>query len=143
MAEKTKKTTSNKKAVQKEPQVFDNIFDEAFAKLGEPKNDLERDTLNYIRPLVTEMIAQDIVGKGLTLSKCIHHCFAKGHKFEVKSGGMGIAKVTEEQHFEWVREYFGIEGAAGDPLPFPVKESEAAGEQKPIRLDLDLDSLFD
>lgn len=139
MAEKTKKTASNKpdkKAEKKETQVFDNIFDEAFAKLREPKNELERDTLNYIRPLVSEMIAQDIVGKGLTLSGCIDHCFGKGHQFEVKKGSRGIAKVTEEQHFEWVREYFGIEGAAAAPMPFPV-------QQKPAKLDLDLDSLFD
>ncbi len=130
MAKKAKNTE------QKEPQVFDNIFDEAFAKLGEPKNDLERDTLDYIRPLVSEMIAQDIVGKGLTLSGCIDHCFGKGHQFEVKKGSRGLARVTEEQHFEWVREYFGIEGAAVAPMPFPV-------QHKPAKLDLDLDNLFD
>ncbi|MDE6733798.1 MAG: hypothetical protein K2J77_13105 [Oscillospiraceae bacterium] len=134
MARKAKNTE------QKETQVFDNIFDEAFAKLGEPKNDLERDTLNYIRPLVSEMIAQDIVGKGLTLSGCIDHCFGKGHKFEVKKGNRGLARVTEEQHFEWVREYFGIEGAA-EAVP-PKEPLKLSGENTP-RLDLDLDSLFD
>ena len=38
-------------------------------QLGEPKNDLERDTLNYIEPLITEMIGEDIIGKGLTLDR--------------------------------------------------------------------------
>ena len=132
MAGKTKKPVGE---TEQKEQVFDNIFDEAFAKLGEPKNDLERDTLDYLRPFVSEMIAEDIVGKGLTLSKCIEHCFKQGKKFEVKSGSHGIAKITEEQHFEWVREYFGIEGAAVTPT--------AAEEKKPAKLELDLDSLFD
>ena len=75
-------------------------------QLGEPKNELEKDTLAYIEPLVSEMIGEDIIGKGLTLTKCLEFCFKKGKKFEVKSGNSGCAKISDKQHFAWVREYF-------------------------------------
>lgn len=108
-------------------------------QLGEPKNDLERDTLNYIEPLITEMIGEDIIGKGLTLKGCIEHCFKKGKKFEVKSGNSGCAKISEEQHFAWVREYFGIEGAAA-----PIAKSDKPDKPKKVsKLELDLDELFE
>ncbi len=32
-----------------------HMTQEVRKKLGEPKNDLERDTLNYIEPLITEI----------------------------------------------------------------------------------------
>ena len=112
-------------------------------QLGEPKNDLEKDTLAYIEPLVSEMIGEDIIGKGLTLTKCLAFCFKKGKKFEVKSGNSGCAKISEEQHFAWVREYFGIEGAADIALQAEPPISEDKKESKPTGLDLDLDSLLD
>ncbi len=65
-------------------------------QLGEPKNDLERDTLNYIEPLITEMIGEDIIGKGLTLKGCLEYCFKKGKKFEVRNGSSGCARITDE-----------------------------------------------
>lgn len=128
LAGKARKTIAAQETEPDSQRTFDNIFDEAFAKLGEPKNPLEQDTLDYIRPFISEMIAEDIVGKGLTLSKCIEHCYKQGKKFEVRSGSGWIARVTEEQHFGWVREYFGI---------------TATDEKKSAKLDLDLESLFD
>lgn len=111
--------------------------EEVRKQLGKPKNDLEKDTLNYIEPLVTDMIGEDIIGKGLTLSGCLEYCFKNGKKFEIKNGNKGCARVTEEQHFAWVREYFGIEGAAELSNPKPV-------EEKPSKLlDMDFDDMFD
>ncbi|MCM1275497.1 MAG: hypothetical protein NC299_09035 [Lachnospiraceae bacterium] len=118
------------------------MTEEVRKQLGEPKNDLERDTLAYIEPLVSEMIGEDIIGKGLTLKKCLEHCFEQGKEFEVRSGNRGVAKISEEQHFAWVREYFGIEGAAtvssetDVQKPTPEKPGKSA-------LALDLDDLFD
>lgn len=128
----------------KPPKVYADIFEEAYDKLGEPGNDLEKDTLKYVKPFISEMIAQDIVGKGLTLKDCIKHCFDKGKKFEVKTGNGGVAKITEEQHFTWVREYFGIEGAAVSanepPKTVPYIDSKSMNVPK---VEFDLDSLFD
>lgn len=112
------------------------MTDKVKKQLGEPKNDLERDTLNYIEPLITEMIGEDILGKGLTLKGCLESCFKKGKKFEIKSGSSGCARVPDEQHLAWVREYFGIEGAAEQ-----IKKAEEP--KKPAKLELDLDDLFD
>lgn len=136
-ANDNKKPTPKKVEEKKPPKVYADIFEEAFDKLGEPKNDLEKDTLEYVKPFVSEMIAQDIVGKGLTLSGCLQHCFNNGRKFETKIGCGSFAKISEEQHFAWVREYFGIEG-----VPVSPKEP-AKSESANTKLDLDLDSLFD
>ncbi len=107
-------------------------------QLGTPKNELEKDTLKYIEPLITEMIGEDIIGKKLTLAGCLDYCFKKGHKFEVKNGSRGVAMVTPEQHFAWVREYFGI-GEAPDPTA-PAHTSEP---ERPDKLSIDFDSLLD
>lgn len=104
-------------------------------QLGTPKNELEKDTLKYIEPLITEMIGEDIIGKKLTLAGCLDYCFKKGHKFEVKSAKQGIAKISEEQHFAWVREYFGI-GEAPDPT-VPASTPAPAPEDGTVNLDLD------
>ena len=96
-------------------------------QLGEPKNDLERDTLNYIEPLITEMISEDI-----------ESCFKKGKKFEVKAGSHGVARISEDQHFKWVREYFGIEEAPSSDKCIAIAEPK-----KPAGLALDFDSLLD
>lgn len=118
------------------------MTDKVRKQLGEPKNDLEKDTLAYIEPLVSEMIGEDIIGKGLTLKGCLEFCFKKGKKFEVRSGSSGCARITEEQHFAWVREYFGIEGAATTALQANPQSAGTGKAGKPA-LDLDLDSLFD
>lgn len=119
------------------------MTDKIRKQLGDPKNDLERDILNYIDPLITEMIGEDILGKGLTLSGCLKHCFEKGKQFEVRSGNSGCARITEEQHFAWVREYFGIEGTV-EKIEKTDKPPEISGSQKKsARLELDLDDLLD
>lgn len=106
-------------------------------QLGEPKNIHETVALQHIEPLITEMIGEDIIGKGLTLSKCIEYCFKKGKEFEVKDGNKGMAHVPDEQHFAWVREYFGIEGAPKSSNPEPA-------EKKPSNLlDMDFGDMFD
>lgn len=105
------------------------MTDKVRKQLGEPQNELEEETLAYIESLITEMIGEDILGKHLDLASCLEFCFEKGKKFEVKSGNSGCAKISEEQHFAWVREYFGIEETK--------KKSETAS------LDIDFDNLFD
>lgn len=112
------------------------MTEEVRKQLGEPKNELEKDTLAYIEPLITEMIGEDIIGKGLTLKDCLEFCFKNGKKFEVKSGNRGCARISEEQHFAWVREYFGINDTDVQPL-----RNEAA--DKPKAFELDFDNLLD
>ena len=99
---------------------------------------MERDTLNYIEPLITEMSGEDIIGKGLTLKGCLESCFKKGKKFEVKAGSHGVARISEDQHFKWVREYFGIEEAPSSDKCIAIAEPK-----KPAGLALDFDSLLD
>ena len=110
-------------------------------QLGTPKNELEKDTLKYIEPLITEMIGEDIIGKKLTLKGCLESCFKKGKKFEVRDGSHGVAMITPEQHFAWVREYFGI-GEAPDPTA-PAPTPAPAPAPKDGAVNLDFDSLFD
>lgn len=108
-------------------------------QLGTPKNELEKDTLKYIEPLITEMIGEDIIGKKLTLKGCLESCFKKGKKFEVRDGSHGVAMITPEQHFAWVREYFGI-GQAPDPTESGPAAEPAVNDKA---VSLDLDALFD
>ncbi len=114
------------------------MTDKVRKKLGEPKNDLERDTLAYIEPLITEMIGEDIIGKKLTLKGCLESCFKKGKKFEAREGSHGVAMITPEQHFAWVREYFGIESA-----PPSDKCISLTAPERPDKLSIDFDSLLD
>ena len=108
------------------------MTEEVRKQLGKPKNDQEKDTLNYIEPLVTDMIGEDIIGKGLTLSGCMKYCFKNGRKFEIRNGNNGCAMVPDEQHLVWVREYFGIEGA-----------TEPAEKKSSNTLDIDFGDAFD
>lgn len=111
------------------------MIDKVRKQLGEPKSDLEKDTLEYIEPLVNDMIEEDIIGKGLTLKGCIEFCFKKGKKFEVRTNNTGFARISDEQHFAWVREYFGIENS--------VAKVEDKAKEKSAALELNLDSLLD
>jgi len=55
----------------------------------------------------------------------------------VKSGNRGIARISEEQHWKWVCEYFGIspdEVSAGEPNKSKITVSSAKS---------DIDSLLD
>lgn len=76
--------------------------------IGKPKDDMEKEIAEYITPLFTEDTAKNAADKKRTLSGCCEYCFKKGHKFEVKHGNTGVARVSEEQHWAWVREYFGL-----------------------------------
>ena len=79
-----------------------------------------------------------------TLKGCVEYCFNKGKKFEVKNGNKGIARIEDEQHFKWVREYFGIKDEATAPAPIHIHKPEAVAHQAAKgALNLDLDKLFD
>ncbi len=104
--------------------------------LGTPETSFHKRTLAYIEPLLTEMNEEDIEGKKLTLEGCWKSCHQKGRKLAKD----GCADISEEQERTWVREYFGIEGAA-EAVP-PKEPLKLSGENAP-RLDFDLDSLFD
>lgn len=104
-----------------------------------PANDMEREIANHILPLLTPEVEEKIKKDKLTLQGCLDHCYSKGKKFEVKTGNKGIARISEEQHFKWVREYFGIKGDAA----LPSSADPVEDKSKSVALDLDFDSLFE
>lgn len=102
-----------------------------------PANDMEKEIVEYIKPLVTTEVEEKIKKDKLTLKGCMEHCRSKGKKLAVN----GVARVSDEQHWKWVREYFGLKGKADIPspsVPAPVEE-----KPKAAALNLDFDSLFD
>lgn len=106
-----------------------------------PANNMEKEIAEYIKPLLTAEVEEKINKDKLTLKGCVDSCLQKGKKYEVKSGNKGIAHVPDDQHWKWVREYFGIKGNVASPaapLPAPAAQEKPNG-----LLDLDLDSLFD
>lgn len=110
-----------------------------------PANDMEKDIAEHIKPLVTAEVEEKIKKDKLTLKGCLDFCLKKGKKFEVKNGNAGIARITEEQHFKWVREYFGIKEnviVKKADISNPVSAAPAAEKSK-AALDVDFDSLFD
>lgn len=109
--------------------------------IGKASNPMEREIEEYIKPFITPEIEKHIAEKKLTLKGCIEYCFNKGKKFEVKTGKVGFAPITQEQHFKWVSEYFGIKG--GVPSA-PVSASVVSEpEEKPSNaIELDFDDLF-
>lgn len=104
-----------------------------------PANEMEREIAEYIKPLLTPEVEEKIEKDKLTLGGCLKSCYDKGKKYQVKTTGGGIARISEEQHFKWVREYFGIKG----PAPAPCQETKSAKAAKNGALNIDLDSLFD
>lgn len=106
-----------------------------------PNNDMEREIADHIKPLVTTEVEEKITKDKLTLKGCWEFCKNKGKKFAVN----GVARVSDEQHWKWVREYFGIKGnvtVLKADIPNPV--TAAPAEEKPkAALDVDFDSLFD
>lgn len=106
-------------------------------QLGKAENDMEKDTLEYITNIADAAACEKILKDKLTIKGCIEFCFKKGHKFETKSGKTGFAKISPEQHFQWVREYFGIKNYAKSDkvIQFPTPKTKG--------ISLDLDSLFD
>ncbi|MCH5207572.1 MAG: hypothetical protein J1F04_01700 [Oscillospiraceae bacterium] len=113
-------------------------------QLGEPKNDMEKEILEYISPLIDEAAEKRIADSKLTLKGCVESCFKKGKKYEVKGSGGGFARISPERHFKWVCNYFGVSVPKGKSLPAaPVEKVEETPAPKPSGLSLDLDSLFD
>lgn len=109
--------------------------------IGKASNPMEKEIEEYIKPFITPEIERYITEKKLTLKGCLEHCFKKGKAFEVKMGNRGYAPITQEQHFKWVSEYFGIKG--GVPS-VPVSATAAAeSEEKHFNaVELDFDDLF-
>lgn len=102
--------------------------EEAIKMLGKPGDAMEQEIMDYISAQSDEELENRIIEKKLTVKACVDFCFNKGKSFEVKRGKEGIAKVSEEQHWKWVREYFGISkdnALAGVPdvSVVPVKKS--------------------
>ena len=104
-----------------------------------PANPMEQEIANHIKPLLTLEVEAKIEKDKLTLKGCVKYCYDKGKKFIIKSGKDGIAHIDDEQHWKWVREYFGITDEAAAPPPIHMYKPEAAKGA----LDLDLESLFD
>lgn len=117
------------------------ITEKAKKQLGEPKNGMETEILEYISPLITDELSDKIISGKLTLKDCLEYCFKKGKKFEVKSGKEGIAAVTPDQHFSWVREYFGIKDKTDSNKVIHFAAAKAASAPS-NGLDIDFDSLF-
>lgn len=99
---------------------------ETIQKLGKPGDAMEQEIMDYISAQTDEELEKRIIEKKLTVKACVDFCFNKGKSFEVKRGNEGIAKISEEQHWKWVREYFGINeenASAGKPLQLSVQAS--------------------
>ncbi len=117
------------------------ITETAKKQLGKPKNGMETEILEYISPLINEEQSEKIISGKLTLSGCLEHCFKSGKKFEVKSGKGGVAAVTPEQHFGWVRQYFSIKDKPDTDKV--IHFSAAKPDPSPQNgLNIDFDSLF-
>lgn len=76
--------------------------------LGKPKGPMEQEIYDYLTAHMTPELEAHIKTKKLSISDCLQKCFEKGKKFENKSGKYGVAKISEEQHWKWVCDYFGI-----------------------------------
>lgn len=76
--------------------------------LGKPKGPTEQEIYDYLTAHMAPELEAHIKAKKLSISDCIQKCFEKGKKFETKSGKYGVAKISEEQHWKWVCDYFGI-----------------------------------
>lgn len=80
----------------------------SYGVLGMAKNPMEEEIAEKILPLLTPEDEQRIKANKLTLTGCMDKCMQNGRKYEVKSGNKGIARITEEQHWNWVYSYYGI-----------------------------------
>lgn len=117
------------------------MTEETLKLLGKPANDMEKGILEYITPMIFTPQENAIEHKKLTLKGCVEHCIKKGKQFEIKSGKFGFAPISPEQHFAWVREYFGLDdtGALPKAIPMPTAQPAAAAPA----LNINLDDLFD
>lgn len=99
---------------------------ETLKQLGEPSNDMEREIFEYLTACSDPELDTRILEKKLSLEGCLEFCFKKGKANEAKVKNYGVSKISEEQHWKWVRGYFGIKEesvSAGKPLPIPVQMS--------------------
>ena len=108
-----------------------------YGVLGKPKNDLEEEIAEHIYTKLDAALEERIKSDKLTLTGCFESCMNKGHKFEVKSGKSGIARVTPEQHWKWVCDYFKI------PFSMPQMIQAEPIENKPEQVDATLSELLD
>ena len=114
-----------KKETKKEPVGKD------YGILGKATNPMEEEIAETILPLLTVENEDRIAEKKLTLSGCMQKCMENGHKYEVKTGRQGIARISEEQHWKWVFAYYGIKGqkpTATEKTPEPVHVPEPADD---------------
>lgn len=111
---------------------------QAKKELGTPANDLEKGILEYIEPLCDEAICSVIINKQLSLKKCWNFCHGKGKTFAVG----GCAAITPEQHFGWVREYFGIKDEPKSDKVIQFSPKPEAARSPSLGLDIDFDSLL-
>lgn len=113
-------------------------------QLGKPSNPMETEVLDFLISCADEEISDNIIRKKLTLKKCIDSCFDKGHKFEIKNGNRGYAPITPEQHWKWVREYFGIKTDKSDKVMQFVPATESPVPESPsVSGAVDFGGLFD
>lgn len=109
--------------------------------IGKANNPMEKEISEFLKSMITPEIEKNITDKKLTLKGCLEHCFKKGKAFEVKIGNRGYAPITQEQHFKWVAEYFGIKnGAPAAPTATPVNVEHE--EKTSDAVVLDFDDLF-
>lgn len=94
--------------------------------LGKATNAMEEEIAEKLLPLLSAEDEQRIREKKLTLSGCMQKCMENGHKYEVKSGRQGIARISEEQHWKWVFAYYGIKQKPVDKVPTPAPVPEPA-----------------
>lgn len=112
-----------------------------YGALGKPKSELEEEIAERIYPQLTEADIERINKDKLTLGGCVDKCMQNGHKYEVKSGKGGIARITPEQHWKWVSEYFGVkvDPESSVPVAAPVEQEQV----KPEPVDDTLSALLD
>lgn len=83
------------------------LTEDAKKQLGKADTPLEKEMLEYIEPLADTTVCEKIIKNKLTLKGCWEYCHKSGKKFAVGN----CAAIPPEQHFEWVRKYFGISEA--------------------------------
>ena len=81
-----------KKETKKEPVGKD------YGILGKATNPMEEEIAETILPLLTVENEDRIAEKKLTLSGCMQKCMENGHKYEVKTGRQGIARISLLRH---------------------------------------------
>lgn len=109
--------------------------------IGKANNPMEKEIADFLKVAITPEIEKNITDKKLTLKGCLEFCFAKGKKYEVKTGKTGFAPITQEQHFKWVAEYFGIKDST-PPVPSAAPAMDEPEEKSSDAVVLDFDDLF-